>query len=104
MKQTDVPAGEARRLTVVPPEGPRDVELLLEPMGFGPARTFQKALFDGGIPLTSFATDDLKKEHARLAAEGVVFRTPPTEMGPVSIAVFEDTCGNLIQLAQLQST
>lgn len=71
-------------------------------MGFGPARTYQKALFDAGIPLTSFATDDIEREHARMAALGVVFRTPPTKMGSVTIAMFEDTCGNLIQLAATQ--
>ena len=101
VKKTDVPAGGARWLTVVPPNGPADVELLLEPMGFGPARTYQRALFDAGIPLTSLATDDIAKEHARMTGLGVVFRTPPTEMGPVTIAMFEDTCGNLIQLVQL---
>ncbi len=101
VKKTDVPAGGARWLTVVPPQGPEDVELLLEPLGFEPARTYQKALFDAGIPFTSFATDDIEKEHARLAALGVVFRTLPTSMGPATIAAFEDTCGNLIQLVEM---
>ncbi len=102
--KTDVPAGGARWLTVVPPQGPEDVELLLEPLGFEPARTYQKTLFDAGIPLTSLATDDVAKEHARLAALGVVFRTPPTSMGPATIAAFEDTCGNLIQLVEIRNT
>jgi catechol 2,3-dioxygenase-like lactoylglutathione lyase family enzyme len=101
-KKHDIPlGGDHRWLTVLSPDGPADVELLLEPMGFAPAKTYQKALFDAGIPLTSFAVDDIRKEHARLETLGVVFRTPPTEAGPVTIAVFEDTCGNLIQIVQL---
>jgi predicted enzyme related to lactoylglutathione lyase len=100
VKKNDIPLGEARWLTVVSPEGPDDVELLLEPMGFPPARTYQKALFEAGIPLTSFAIDDVQKEYERMKKLGVVFKTAPTKMGPVTIAVFEDTCGNLIQMAQ----
>jgi predicted enzyme related to lactoylglutathione lyase len=100
VKKNDIPMGEARWLTVVSPEGPDDVELLLEPMGFPPARTYQKALFEAGIPLTSFAIDDIQKEYERMKKLGVVFKTAPTKMGPVTIAVFEDTCGNLIQMAQ----
>jgi predicted enzyme related to lactoylglutathione lyase len=100
VKKNDIPVGEARWLTVVSPEGPDDVELLLEPMGFPPARTYQKALFEAGIPLTSFAIDDIQKEYERMKKLGVVFKTAPTKMGPVTIAVFEDTCGNLIQMAQ----
>jgi len=101
IKKVDVPAGEARWLTVVSPEAPDGVELLLEPLGFPPAKTYQKALFDAGIPATSFSVDDIQKEWERLKKLGVVFRTEPTNMGPVTIAVFEDTCGNLIQIAQL---
>lgn len=104
VKKTDIPAGEARWLTVVPATGPADVQLLLEPMGFAPARVYQQALFDAGIPLMSFATDDIEKEHARMTELGVVFRTPPAKTGPVSIAVFEDTCGNLIQLAEIHKS
>jgi predicted enzyme related to lactoylglutathione lyase len=100
VKKNDIPMGEARWLTVVSPEGPDDVELLLEPMGFPPSRTYQKALFEAGIPLTSFAVDDIQKEYERMKKLGVVFKTAPTKMGPVTIAVFEDTCGNLIQMAQ----
>jgi predicted enzyme related to lactoylglutathione lyase len=100
VKKNDIPMGEARWLTVVSPEGPDDVELLLEPMGFPPARTYQKALFEAGIPLTSFAIDDIQKEYERMKKLGVVFKMAPTKMGPVTIAVFEDTCGNLIQMAQ----
>lgn len=100
VKKTDVPVGDARWLTVVSPRGPEDVELVLEPMGFAPARTYQKALFDADIPLTALGTDDIEQEHRRLTALGVVFRTPPTVMGPVTVAMFEDTCGNLIQMVQ----
>jgi catechol 2,3-dioxygenase-like lactoylglutathione lyase family enzyme len=100
VKKHDIPLGEARWLTVVSPEEPGDVELLLEPMGFPPARTFQKALFEAGIPLTSFAVDDIQREYERMRKLGVVFKTAPIQMGPVTIAVFEDTCGNLIQMAQ----
>jgi catechol 2,3-dioxygenase-like lactoylglutathione lyase family enzyme len=100
VKKHDIPLGEARWLTVVSPEEPGDVELLLEPMGFPPARTFQKALFEAGIPLTSFAVDDIQREYERMKKLGVVFKTAPIQMGPVTIAVFEDTCGNLIQMAQ----
>ena len=70
------------------------------PMGFPPARTYQKALFEAGIPLTSFAVDDIQKEYERMKNLGVVFKMAPTQMGPVTVAVFEDTCGNLIQMAQ----
>jgi predicted enzyme related to lactoylglutathione lyase len=99
-KKNDIPMGEARWLTVVSPEAPDGVELLLEPIGFPPARTYQKALFEAGIPLTSFAVDDVQNEYERMRKLGVVFKTAPTKMGPVTIAVFEDTCGNLIQMAQ----
>ena len=100
MKKADIPCGEFSWLTVVSPEQPDGVELLLEPMAFPPAKPYQKALFDAGIPLTMFAVDDINKEYERLKDLGVVFKTPPTPMGPTTIAVFEDTCGNLIQIAQ----
>lgn len=100
VKKTDVPAGEGRWLTVVSPDGPDDVELLLEPMGFAPARTFQKALREAGIPLTSFAVRDIRQEHQRLEKRGVAFTMEPTSMGPVTVAVFDDNCGNLIQICQ----
>lgn len=101
VKKADIPMGEFKWLTVVSPEGLDDVELLLEPMGFAPAKTFQKALFDAGIPATAFAVDDIEKECERMENLGVVFRTKPTKTGPVTTAVFDDTCGNLIQLYQL---
>jgi predicted enzyme related to lactoylglutathione lyase len=100
VKKYDIPMGEARWLTVISPEGPDDVELLLEPMGFPPAKTYQKALFEAGIPSASFAVEDIQKEYERMKKLSVVFKTAPTKMGPVTIAVFEDTCGNLIQMAQ----
>jgi predicted enzyme related to lactoylglutathione lyase len=93
--------GEAKWLTVVSPEGPDDIELLLEPMGFPPARTYQEALFKAGIPATAFFVEDIQKEYARMKKLGVVFRSEPTKAGPVTVAVFEDTCGNLIQLCQV---
>ncbi len=87
-------------MTVVSPQGPDDIELLLEPNGNPAAKTYQKALYDQGIPLTAFAVEDMRKEFERMRALGVVFRTEPTSMGPVTIAVFDDTCGNFIQLYQ----
>jgi len=101
VKKTDLPAGEFRFLTVVSPEGSSEIELLLEPNGHPAAKTFQKAMFDDGIPATSFASDDIQKEYEKLTERGVVFRTKPTKSGPVTVAVFEDTCGNLIQLHQV---
>ena len=100
IKKTEVPMGKFRWLTVVSPEGPQGPELLLEPMGFPPAKVFQKQLFDAGIPATMFAVDDVQKEFERMERLGVQFKTKPTNMGPVTIAVFEDTCGNLIQMEQ----
>ena len=100
VKKTDIPMGPARWLTVVSPDHPDGPEVLLEPMGFPPAKTYQKAVFDAGIPLTSFGVEDVAATHDRLKKLGVVFRTPPTKMGTATIAMFEDTCGNLIQIAQ----
>lgn len=101
VKKNDIPLGEYRWLTVVSPEAPDDIELVLEPMGFPPAVTYQRALFEAGIPSTAFAVDNVQEEYERLQKLGVVFRTTPTPMGPVTIAVFEDTCGNLIQIYQV---
>jgi predicted enzyme related to lactoylglutathione lyase len=100
IKKTDVPAGGARWLTVVSPDQPDGPELLLEPMGFEPAKVYQQALFDAGIPLTMFGVADVEATYQRLKGRGVVFKMPPTKMGPVTIAMFEDTCGNLIQVVQ----
>ncbi|HLT21646.1 MAG TPA: VOC family protein [Thermomicrobiales bacterium] len=96
----DIPAGGARWLTVVSPDGPEGVELLLEPVNNPavPAREFQQALYDAGIPWTTFASDDIQAEYERLTARGVRFTQPPTDMGSVTGAIFDDTCGNLIML------
>ncbi len=97
----DIPvSGDDRWLTVVSPENPDGVELLLEPNGNPAASTFQQAIFGQGIPATMFGVDDIQAECDRLKALGVNFTMEPTEMGPVTIAIFDDTCGNLIQLAQ----
>jgi predicted enzyme related to lactoylglutathione lyase len=76
------------------------MELLLEPNAFPAAKVYQKALFEAGIPATSFGVDDIQKEYERITKQGVVFRGPPTQMGPVTTALFEDTCGNLLMLVQ----
>lgn len=100
VKKEDVPVGEHRWLTVVSPEQPDGPELLLEPLGMPAARTWQKALHADGIPSASFGVADVAKEYERLTGRGVHFTMPPTDLGPVKVAVFEDTCGNLIQIAQ----
>ena len=99
VKKTEIPLGEARWLTVVSPDEPDGVELLLEPDGHPAARPWKEALVADGIPFTSFAVDDVRAEYERLNALDVTFTQPPTEMGPVVTAVFDDTCGNLIQIA-----
>ena len=100
VKKTDVRMVNARWLTVVSPEQQDGPELLLEPMAFAPAKTYQKALFDAGIPQLSFAVADITATHARLQKLGVVFRATPIKMVPGTVATFEDTCGNLIQIVQ----
>ena len=100
VKKSDIVSGEYRWLTVVSPEGVEGVELVLEPMGFPPSRTYQKALFDAGVPLTAFTTNDIMGEYKRLKERGVVFRGEPAKMGPITAVLFEDTCGNLINLVQ----
>jgi catechol 2,3-dioxygenase-like lactoylglutathione lyase family enzyme len=99
-KKQDVPVGEFRWLTVVSPQDPNGTELLLEPDTHPAAKPFKNALVDDGIPYTSFGVDDVKADFERLSGRGVRFTQPPTEMGPVTTAVFDDTCGNLIQIAQ----
>jgi len=101
VKKTEIPLGEHKWLTVVSGEEPDGVELLLEPMGFAPAKVFQKAMKDAGIPLTMFNVDDIQSEYDRLEKLGVKFSMKPTQMGPATIAVFDDTCGNNIQLVQV---
>ena len=100
VKKKDIPMGHARWLTVVSPSASDGPELLLEPDTHPAVRPFKEALLRDGIPATSFAVDNVRAEHERLRAAGVVFTQPPVAMGPVTTAVLEDTCGNLIQLAQ----
>ena len=92
--------GGARWLTVVSPDAPDGTELLLEPDGHPAAKPFKAALVEDGIPYTSFGVADCQAEYERLRGLGVEFTQPPTQMGPVTTAVFDDTCGNLIQMAQ----
>jgi catechol 2,3-dioxygenase-like lactoylglutathione lyase family enzyme len=101
LPKEDVPVGEDRWLTVVSPDAPDGTELLLEPSGHPAAKAYREALVGDGIPLTAFAVDDVAAEHARLVGLGVRFTQEPTRMGPVTTAVFDDTCGNLIQIQQL---
>jgi predicted enzyme related to lactoylglutathione lyase len=99
-KKNDIPMGEARWLTVVSPQDPDGTELLLEPDGHPAAGPFKDALVADGLPWTSFGVDDVNAEFQRLQGLGVRFTQEPVEMGPVTTAVFDDTCGNLIQIAQ----
>ena len=99
VKKTEVPLGEDRWLTVVSPDQPEGTELLLEPDGHPAVQPFKQALVEDGIPFTSFAVDDVQVEFERLRGLGVQFTQEPAAMGPVTTAVFDDTCGNLIQIA-----
>jgi catechol 2,3-dioxygenase-like lactoylglutathione lyase family enzyme len=101
VKKTEVPLGEHRWLTVVSPEDPDGVELVLEPDSHPAARPFKEALVADGIPFTSFAVADVHAEFDRLKGLGVVFTQEPAQMGPVTTAVLDDTCGNLIQIAAM---
>lgn len=98
-KKQDVPLGEYRWLTVVSPQAPDGVELVLEPDSHPAVKPFKTALVEDGIPFTSFGVDDVQAEFERLNGLGVTFTQPPTPMGPVVTAVLDDTCGNLIQIA-----
>ena len=100
VKKEDVPVGEHRWLTVVSAENPDGVELLLEPDEHPAAKPFKAALVADGIPFTAFYVDDVVAEHARLTGLGVSFTQDPVELGPVTAAVLDDTCGNLVQLVQ----
>src|SRR4051794_28390895 len=99
LKKTDVPVGAHRWLTVVSPEGPEGPELLLEPDAHPAAKPFKDALVADGIPFTSFAVEDVQAEYDRLSGLGVRFTQAPLATGPVTTAVLDDTCGNLIQIA-----
>ena len=101
VKKQDFPVGEFKWLTVVSPEGSDDVELLLEPNDNQAAKSYQKSLFEQGIAQAAFAVDDIHKEHERLKGLGVAFMMEPTSAGPATIAVFDDTCGNWIQIYQV---
>ena len=99
-KKHDIPVGEYRWITVISPEGPHDLELALEPNANPAGKTFQEAMFSQGIPIAAFEVTNIAGDFARLTAQGVAFTRQPTEAGPVTIAMFADTCGNLIQLYQ----
>jgi catechol 2,3-dioxygenase-like lactoylglutathione lyase family enzyme len=99
VKKTEIPMGEVSWLTVVSPDAPDGVELVLEPDSHPAAGPFKRALVEDGIPFTSFAVDDVQAEYERLRAAGVRFTQEPTDLGPVTVAIFDDTCGNLIQIA-----
>ncbi|HEY9229404.1 MAG TPA: VOC family protein, partial [Gemmatimonadaceae bacterium] len=101
VKKLDIPlGGGARWLTLVSPGDPDGVQLLLEPDALAAAKTFKRALVDEGIPATTFQSSDIQADYERMSKAGVRFVKPPTPAGPVTIAVFDDTCGNLIQLHQ----
>jgi catechol 2,3-dioxygenase-like lactoylglutathione lyase family enzyme len=99
VKKVEIPLGEHRWLTVVSPEDVDGTQLVLEPDSHPAAGPFKRALVEDGIPFTSFAVDDVRGEYERLRAAGVRFTQEPADMGPVTTAVFDDTCGNLIQIA-----
>ncbi len=100
IKKTEIPLGEHSWLTVVAPDDPDGIELVLEPDSHPAVGPFKKALVEDGIPFTSFGVENVHAEYRRLTEAGVQFTQPPVAMGPVTTAVLDDTCGNLIQLAQ----
>jgi catechol 2,3-dioxygenase-like lactoylglutathione lyase family enzyme len=102
-KKNDIPMGEHRWLTVVSPETPDGVELVLEPDEHPAAKPFKAALVEDGIPFTMFAVKDVQREFERLRELGVRFTQEPATMGPVTTAVLDDTCGNLIQIAEMNA-
>jgi predicted enzyme related to lactoylglutathione lyase len=99
-KMADIPMGEYRWLTVTSPDGIAGVELVLEPMGFPAAQVYQDALYKAAIPATAFISNDIQGDYKRLKERGVGFRGEPKRMGMISTVLFEDTCGNLINLVQ----
>ncbi len=100
IKKRDIPLDEASWLTVVSPDEPDGTELLLEPNDNPVAQTYQQAIYDAGIPATAFQVDDVHREYERLQGHGVKFSMQPTTVGPTTMAVFDDTCGNHIQIYQ----
>ena len=101
IKKRDIPVGQYKWLTVVSPDEPDGTELLLEPSDNPATQVFKKAIYEQGIAATAFAVEDIQKEYDRMTKLGVVFAMPPTPMGPTTAAVFDDTCGNLIQIYQV---
>jgi len=102
-KSKEIPVGEFKWLTVTSPDGPSDVELVLEPNANPAAKQFQESIFKQGIPITAFEVDNIKAEYERLKSQ-VMFTMTPSRQGPVTMAIFADTCGNLIQLYQPSSS
>ncbi len=100
VKKHDVPAGEFRWITLVSPDDLEGTELVLEPNNHPAAKEYQKKLYDDGIPATMFGIEDVHQEYERLLKQGVKFTMEPRNVGEVTIAIFDDTCGNLIQIAQ----
>lgn len=98
VKHHDIPIGDDAWLTVVSPDAPDGPQLLLEPAGHPAVKPYRDALREDGIPLAQFAVDDVDTEYARLTGKGVVFTMPPTDIGTAVVAVFDDTCGNLVQI------
>jgi catechol 2,3-dioxygenase-like lactoylglutathione lyase family enzyme len=99
-KQDVAVGGPYRWITVTSPEGPDDVELALEPNANPAGRAFQSAMFEQGIPIAAFEVADIRGEFRRLKGQGVVFSVEPTQAGEITLAIFADTCGNLIQIYQ----
>ena len=102
VKKQDIPLGQFKWLTVVSPDDANGTELLLEPNDNSAAKAFQQAIYQQGIPLASFFVDDIQREYEKLKKRGVTFTMEPTKVPGSSIAVFDDTCGNLIQIVQPQ--
>jgi predicted enzyme related to lactoylglutathione lyase len=100
-KKQDIPVGDFKWLTVVSPEDPDGVQMLLEPDENPAAKAFKAALVAQGMPMTTFFVDDIWKESERMKQLGVIFTMEPTTIGPTTVAIFDDTCGNLIQLTQV---
>jgi glyoxylase I family protein len=100
-KRRDFPVGEYRWISLISPEGHPDVELALEPNANPAGKAFQTAMFEQGIPIAAFEVADIREEYRRLKQRGVLFTVEPTPAGEVTLAIFADTCGNLIQIYQL---
>jgi glyoxylase I family protein len=99
-KKLDIPMGQYRWLTVISQEGPDDIELILEPNANPAGKAFQQAMFEQKIPVAIFESADIQAEAERMKSNGAVFTLEPKDIGPVFMARFEDTCGNLIQMVQ----